>query len=389
MIATHNPKSLNPRLKQGPVSARLAGVPDYLLCSQHVVGPELFAAPANAADIREARQMAATAVFATSIPDLQDGRAKQLLLPWSGSYVAVTPLPSGKVMQQVHERARMMQEHPRLWAHMRTIQPVAAAANNHGDPVAEKGGRALLIEQRIWPLTGPVAGTLEAIFDCHGVLYSADVTGLQISSNYVQAGLPALTGIGGAVHVIERATGFTLPFALALEPFEQWQEGKMGGRGKAGVAVKDMIADEITANVRLHLLLQCSTAQQQAVIDALQSLTRIAGGTVWNAQAHSVTPETAQPPLRWIMPVQVTADPADGDLLDTFLDMRRQRPKQSGIVQSGFALLHEPRQQAMSRADGGLHAWAEPIFTAALLDMPLTQDGFWQRHQAKWGVWWE
>lgn len=388
MIATHNPKTFNPRLKQSPVVARLAGVPDYLLCSQHVAGRELFAASSNAADIREARQMAVTAAFATSIPELQDGRAKQLLLPWSGSYVAVTPLPSGKVMQQVHERARTMQEHPRLWAHMGTIQPVAAAANNHGDPVAEKGGRALLVEQRIWPLTGPVAGTLEAVFGCDGVLYSADVTGLQVSSNYVQAGLPAITAIGGAVHVIERATGIDLPFALALEPFSDWQEGKMGGRGKNAQAVKDMIVDEITANVRLHLLLQCPPEQQQAVIDALQSLTRIAGGAVWNAQAHSVTPETAQPPLRWVMPVQVTAA-ADGDLLDTMLDMRRQRPKQLGIVQSGFALLHEPRQQAMSRADNRLHAWAEPVFTAALLDMPLTQDGFWRRHEAKWVVCWK
>lgn len=387
MIATHNPKSLNPRLKQEPVSARLAGVPDYLLCSQHVAGQELFAAPSNAADIREARQMAATAVFATSTPELQDGRAKQLLLPWQSEYVAITPLPSGKVMQQVHERSRKMQDNPRLWAHMRTIQPVAAAANNHGDPVAEKGGRALLIAQHIHPLTGPVAGTPEAVFGCDAVLYSADVTSLQISSNYVQAGLPAITAIGGAVHVIERATGIDLPFTVALEPFSDWQEGKMGGRGKNAQAVKDMIVDEITANVRLHLLLQCQPAQQQAVIDALQSLTRIAGGAVWNAQAHSVTHSTIQPPLRWIMPVQVTA--ADRDLLDTMLDMRRQRPKQLGIVQSGFALLHEPRQQAMSRADNRLHAWAEPVFTAALLDMPLTQDGFWRRHEAKWGVWWE
>lgn len=339
MIATHNPKTLNPRLKQEPVLARLNDVPPHLLCSQHVAGPDLFAAPSNAADISAARELAATAAFAEAIPDLTDGRAKQLLLPWSGRYVAVTPLPSGKVMQQVHERARLLQEHPRLWAHMRTIQPVAAAANNHGDPVAAKGGRALLIAQHIYPLSGPVAGTPEAVFDCHGVLYSADVTGLQVSSNYVQCGLPAITGIGGAVHVIERATGFDLPFAVALEPFSDWQEGKMGVRGKAAAAVKDMIVDEITANVRLHLLLQCQPAQQQAVIDALQSLTRIAGGAVWNPQSHSVTPGTIQPPLRWIMPAPVTAA-ADGDLLDTMLAMRRQRPKQIGIVQCGFAFLH-------------------------------------------------
>ena len=162
----------------------------------------------------------------------------------------------------------------------------------------------------------------------------------------------------------------------------------MGGRGKAAAAVKDMVVDEITANVRIHLLLQCQPAQQQAVIDALQALTRIAGGAVWNAQAHSVTPGTIQPPLRWIMPVQVTAA-ADGDLLDTMLDMRRQRPKQIGIVQNGFAFLHEPRVQRMGRADGGLHAWAEPVFTAALLDMPLAAGGFWKRNQAKWGVWWD
>lgn len=391
-IATHNPKAFWPRMKQAPVSARLKGIPEYLLCSEHVQGAELFAAPSNAADMPKARAEAESSDFCTAIPDLQDGRLKQILLPWQGDYVAVTPLPSGKVMAEVHERATKLQASPKLWAHMRLIQPVAAAANNHGDPIARKGGRSLLVSQHIYPLSGPVADTPAYQFDCHGIMLVADITGLQISSNYVQAGLPAITAIGGAVHVVERATGLDLPFAVAITPFEDWQEGKITSRaklnGKRATAAKDMITEEITANTRIYLLVQCDQQHHLAIASALLSLNRIAGGTVWNAQTHVIRPDTQQPPMRWIMPARITAQ-AECDLLDTFLDIRRRRPVQMGIVQTGFAFLHEPHTtQAMARSDSKLHAWVEPIFSMANLDMPLTLEGFWYRREQHNLVWW-
>lgn len=391
MIATHNPKTFNPRLKQSPVIARLDAdkLPLHMLHSGNTTGNDLFAAPRNAADMSlaraEAMAKAQATNFETKIPDIEDGKLKQLLLPWQSEYVAITPLPSGKVMQQVHERARMMQEHPRLWAHMRLIQPVPAAANNHGDPIAAKAGRVLLVEQRTFPVA---AQDVDSTFGVHGVLLTADITGLQISSNYVQVGMPAITAVGGAVHVIERETGLSLPFAVSIDPFDRWNDGKMGGRRALdGSAVKDVVLDEITANTRILLLLECAPYDHAIVKNALQKLTRIAGGTLWNHTLSSIAPDTVQPPRRWIMPGTVI--PRDGrDMLESCLFLRRTEPADRALTQAGYAFLHEPRTQAMARNNGGLHAWAEPMFNMCRLQM-LDAGGFWRYKQNTAGCWWE
>ena len=387
MIATHNPKTFNPRLKQAPVIARLDAdkLPQQMLHSGNTIGNDLFAAPRNAADMSLARAQAEVGHFEAHIPDIQDGRIKQLMLPWRDDYVAITPLPSGKVMQQVHERARTMQEHPRLWAHMRLIQPVPAAANNHGDPIAAKAGRVLLIEQRTFPVA---AQDVDSTYGVHGVLLTADITGLQISSNYVQVGMPAITAIGGAVHVIERETGLSLPFAVSIDPFDRWNDGKMGGRRALdGSAIKDVVLDEITANTRLLLLLECAPRDHEIVKNALQKLTRIAGGTLWNHAVTSITPDAIQPPRRWIMPGTVI--PSEGlDMLAACVNYRRTEPADRALTQAGYAFLHEPRTQAMTRNNGGLHAWAEPMFNMCRLQI-LDAGGFWRYKQNTAGCWWE
>lgn len=387
MFATHNPKTLNSQLSQAPITATISSAPVHLLCSANVTGQNLWAAPCGgAAQIRVAREETQAMIDSGAdieivIPDLTDGRVKQLLLPYLGSYVALSPLPSGKVMRQVHERIKVMQvatasDGPFLYSYMRKIQINNMASNNHGDPVATSGGKVRLIKQTVFH----VSEQDPQPFPESGVLITADMTALQVSSNYVQAGLPAITAIGGAVHVIERATGLDLPFAVGFDAIDPslWITGKRGTNFKhPKKVVMALITDEITSNTKIYLFLRCPPQHAQAVIDAA-SLNRIGGGTVWNMTALAVTANKhLQPACRWLMPLHA-ATGEHSDVLDAMLEMRRENPATIGITQTGYALLHEPRQQAMSRADSKLHAWAEPVFSACHMHKDLTNQGFWQ-----------
>lgn len=383
MIATHNPKTFDSRLKQSGIRASIiADMPKHLLSSQSVVGLQYFAAPITAANITiERNAVAALAkdeVLPNEIPDVTDGRIKQVLLPTnSGNYVALTPVPSGKVMRQVHERIRVIgREEPRLYAHLRTVQLNPVGANNHGDPIGMSGGKILLIKHGILSTRGGYENQAPRT----GVLVSAEITNMQVSNNYVQAGLPPITAIGGAVHVIERATGLKIPFAVGFGAITEdaWKQAsrssKAEAKGKASIVLH---TDEITANAKIYLFLHCGKDDAAAVIQATQSLNRIAGGSVWNLTAQYLDAgDSLDAVCRWIMPMRLIAS-GDRDLLDEMIDLRRCRPVQSGIVQVGYALLEKPQERSMSRAENKLHAWAEPVFSACYLDAPLVENGFW------------
>ena len=403
MIATHNPKLLDARLKQPGIRVRLdpESLPAHLLSSATVDGADLFAAPISAAHIGAERAELAQALadespFLESIPALEDGRCKQVLLPWRGAYVAATPVPSGKVMDQICQRWRIMSDAGRsVIMYRRRVQPNPVAANNHGDPIASRGGVAWLVQQGIMP---PIARKEPSPpYPTEGVLITATLQNFNASSNYVQAGLPAITAIGGAVHALERETGTALPFAVGLSQIDPsgWTQGLVapyqGRASKKMKMSKTLVMDQISASAEIHLFLSCHFLWHSVVIKAASRLSKIAGGTLWNLKAQSITAENsaAQDHVRWIMPQSVTASPEDGDLLDTMLELRRLRPVQFGIVQSGFAFLHAPRQQQFSRSDNRLHVWAEPVFSGALLDHPLVPGGFWHRFERDNLVWWD
>lgn len=386
MIATHNPKTLNSKLKQAPICAVVAPAHPHFLHSGNVHGRELFAAAQNAADTKAARGMAENAgLVETSIPQPTDGKIKQLLLPYLDDYVALSPVPSLKIMDELYERTKELRESkqpPYLFSKKAIIQDSAVASNNHGDPVAAHGGKLWVISQHVYPVKPEKLLT----FSTDGVLITADVQGLQVSSNYVQSGMPAITAIGGLVHVLERQTGQKLSFAVGFGETHDTihQTAKKTGTVKGGKYTIDLNTEETTVNTMVYIFV--ATDNPAPVQDAAQKIKRIAGGTAWNITADPVTTEHQVPIVRWLNPLVVDTAP-HADTLYAYIEQKRTNPATTAIVQNGYVMLHEPFEHPYSRADSKMFAWAEPVHCMCSVEYAITS--LWQlKIRGNFLCWW-
>lgn len=353
MLATHSIKAINSRMQQSAIRAALTQQLPPETFSSQLLPVKYFAAPTNAADIRSFRELAEyensqqTPIdeIGTELPTIQDGRITQVLLPYANDYVSITPVCSLALMYAVNGAKLGRYE-------MQTLQPVIAAIGNHGDPVCAFKGYTKLINN--WLFKEPEVSTLQTPV----VLLTARCERIVLANGYITYGLPALTAIGGAVHVLERHTGFKIPFAFGLKNRNGFQDAKMGQRTdrehrtNTDSGKKVVFSHEVTANADIAIALKFEgLADAEKVIEACKLLQRLAGGQLFDVEAR-ITTEI--PGYNWYN------EPNDPYQCSTFDQFIHAVNKGYSLVQTGFALLEKPTSKKMARLNP--HAWAEPIF---------------------------
>lgn len=361
MIATHSNKAIDSRMKQTAIRARTT-VSSPAIFGSHLLPLTYFAAPFSAADIRDEREEAAEAnaqqlsldEIGIELPDIEDGRIKQLLVPYLNDYAAVTPVPSLAVMTALN--GEKLANH-----HWHCLQPVGAAASNHGDPIAAKRGFIKLQHNKC---TGDMySGRFHKSF----VLFTAYAQNINLSACYVSMGLPALTGIGGAVHVLERETGLSLSFGFGIKNIENLTHASRGTNShrtalKHQKAMPMVVSNEVTSNAEIAIIIACDDADKaQAIIAACDKLQRLCGGSLFKQQARFVS-NNDLPPYFWYAKFD---DFKSDDWNDHMTAINQRAAK---LVQTGYALLEQPAPKKLAR--NYPHAWAEPVFSLLKLNSP-------------------
>lgn len=402
MIGTHAPKMLNARLQQDAIRAMILGAPTNVVCSRNVaMERELWALPRNAAEMALERQEAeaATSNWEPSIPDIEDPRVKQVLLPgkfWrDGEYHAVSPLASCGVIHEVWRRVFARKLPHKKW----TVQPMAVALPNHGETLMRQSGSVTLLRRGIADIK---KGEWQGDFAC----LRARVEHTNISGGMLAVGWPALTAVGGFVHALERETGLDLEFALGLNRTE-WIAGvpkfPVDRRIRRQVSVKPGYStEEITGNLDLVLLLRYQNGgYDRALTAAARRMTRFSGGSMFDVR---VSTHRDEKPINAAYLIDATADVArlrksEGcDALDAALMMygldgewREDgwfQPRNGYTLNmSGYALLETPAQRQYAR-DGFLHVWAEPVFSL-VTQGPMSNAAWWRREKTEGGWLWK
>lgn len=352
MIATHSVKSLDSRLKQTAIRSKIT-MPIHGLLSSYLLNPlKFYAASKNAANIRVDRaaveQANADGVTVEDLgyvlPDIEDGRLKQVLLPYHDDYVAISPVPSLGIMDAINQ-ANVP------FYHRHTICSILAATTNHGDPVASSYGRIKLIKNNVLEQSN------ECLLDEKVVLITANCQDMNVSSCYVSTGLPALTGIGGFVHVIERNVGLHLPFGFGITNISE--RGSKLGKNTAKDTPNDkktipnLILNEINVNADIAIVLRVKNEDEaNLIIDTAKTMHRCAGGSMFNV---NVKYTNALPIFNWYQ--------SDDDLLklNDFEKMIESQKNGYKFIHSGYAFLENPTPRSKGRA--ALHAWGEPLFS--------------------------
>lgn len=384
-VATHSLKVLDSRNKQTAIRTELNDLGNRIFAS-HLLKTKVFASPFNAALIRDARAEAVQVnegniQFEKHIPRIEDGKLKQLLIPFQNDYLSITPSPNLHVIESLNKYRMAIHSY-----HKQCLQPVGAAITNHGDPLISFRGYLNLVRNWI-----PKYHPEKTKFNKPVILIQARCENMNVSSSYVSTGLPQLTAIGGFIHTIERALNIKLPFGFGIQFFKDVGTVKKGvavGRdsnSKSNAHKNVLFCDEITANTEIAFVLgACDSILLQQVKDFSKTMNRFSGGCLFDIRV-SMTDEVDG--YFWY---EADSDPTPLDqvkisdevdykhnlkpeFLDDYINWENENPAFSGflkctslnykLIQAGYALLNEPTVDPMARSESKLHAWAEPVFT--------------------------
>jgi hypothetical protein len=367
---------------------------------------EFWAAPNNAAEIKKFRELSESFTelnFNESLPDIEDTKLKQLLVPinWrNDEYVSVTPVTSMGLSFELFKRLHEANLPFKKWV----VQPNVSAMANHGDALLQMFGTIRLLmrsaktqEQSEW--RGDFV-KLEARFEK-----------MNISSGMVAVGFPAITAIGGLVHAIERRTNANIDFAIGFDNLE-WvsgvskntalktstgiKEGRV--KGRAGIKpVPSYSTEEIVANGKMVLLLK-SDYDLDEIANALKTVHRVAGGQLFDT---SISVEINAKPPSYSYLTDASSDMIDtGDSLQSALSLYgehghwengKYRYKKGGITftlnHSGYAFLEQPKQRKNSR-NNYPHVWSEAVFSCVKLSS-ASDDMFWSREVSGELIYWK
>ena len=398
MFGTHSVNILDARLKQDSVSARPIGkVPAELICSQTInLRREIWAMPINAAQIRQAMDALASDAppqYSESLPAFQDGRIKQVLLPYQGGYIAAAPVLSAGVCWEISRRTFHL---PRVtWA----VQPNAAARSNHTELLLKQGGNLELLKTRIVPYK-----PTRLDFYSETVLIQFSVTAANVAGGMGAVGIPAMAAVGGLVHALERGFGAEIEFAVGYCPdFNYTLTAQKGSNIHKSAAKNDrhklaVFTDEIKGGGQVALLLRSPKAGLTTFMKE-KPFNRFAGGAVFEYKAEvcngqeilaafvnddseelKSTMETdGKDALSAALKLYQTGLHRHGDMVEY-----KKFSKPRSINHSGYALLERPTERPNAR-EGYPAAWVEPVFTAVTLSDNIC---WWYRQESNNLVCW-
>ncbi|MDY0071843.1 MAG: hypothetical protein RBR77_04255 [Thauera sp.] len=385
MIATHIPKLINSRLKQPALCVPDVGpVPAGLLYSGSVqMRRKYWAAPSNAAQMRAAREMVASLMGRLpeySVPALQDGRAKQILLPrdWrADDYVAVTPVSHAGVLHEWH--CRLNDENLPYMNWM--VQPNTAAWSNHSELLLEQRGRLRLLQCPVMP---PAESDWRG--DFVQVTFRAESANL--SGGYMAAGWPAVSAVGGFVHVLERATGQNIDFAIGLRSAQMNMGVRKTVNDRGPDPKPDFVVEEVTGHIDVVLLLDGHDLDVIArTLAAPMAPRRFAGGSVHifdvavreNARAPAATYLHRLAVDEHDVMSAACREIASSGAWEVSRNGRSFKPNRGMVMltQVGYVLLSQPEQNQHARG-GYLHAWGEQVH-AIVQQGPMAESAWWRQ----------
>jgi hypothetical protein len=409
MLATHSSKIFNAKISQSAVRSRIIGsISKTLICSKNVrKKKEIWASPLNAAKIKEFMssnsENTCDETFQKLLPAIEAINLKQLLIPlnnWrDGDYIAVSPTTSLGLINEVFNRLKE-QNLPYLnWK----IQPNRMSLPNHGETLVSQGGIVRMLRRGI-------RQTEKSNWQGDFVQLSARCEKMNISSGMVAVGLPAITAIGGAIHAIERKTGFDIDFAIGLRNVQwifgvpkitTWNSGKDGRAISPNVLPSASYSkEEVCGNCHLVLLLK-SDGDLNIIADALSSLHKIAGGSLFDTEvtvninskpAIASYLQDASNHIASILNLKQDKDVLDAALenygLDgAWVDNKWTQLKNSHTLNhNGYAFLEKPNLRIGGR-ENYKHCWSEPVFTL-LKQSSMNKKCFWRRQSSNSGVVW-
>ncbi|MEW5288586.1 hypothetical protein ABW286_05240 [Erwinia papayae] len=411
MIATHSPKMFNARIKSPAISAKIEGhAPDSMVSSQTThMRRETWAAPANAADMKKWRETVAKLscdyALELCLPDITDPQLKQLLVPvdWRNDrYVSVTPVASMGVIHELYHRIYEQNLPHRKWI----IQPTPAAIANHGEALLLQRGVVRMLRRGPAKIT---QGSWRGDF----VQLTAHCEGMNISSGMVAVGFPAIAGIGGFIHSLERKIGQDIEFAFGIKSADwvsgvpkinvhRTSNGSSPGRVKGGkvTPAPGYSTEEIVANCEIVLLLK-TEADPMELRDILVNTHRLAGGRLFNINVSVITdgiPPNASYLIDASSDIERKRKKEGVDSLQAALEMYAMdgswidgewyQPRNGYTLnQTGYAFLERPVQRMATRGNYP-HAWAESIFSL-ITQGSMTESCWWSKNSNEAGIFWK
>ncbi|ALK35220.1 hypothetical protein [Burkholderia plantarii] len=415
MIATHAPKMMNARLQQAALRAQiLSAEMDVVSSATTNMRRRHWACPYNAADMAKVRiEIAETDLdsLRPSLPDITDGALKQILLPLDGwrenQYVTTTPVASMGLSHEVAQRLWEKWLPSTQWL----IQPVSTSLSNHGEMVMQAGGRLRLLRRGVARVSeSPAWGGNDDLVALTGHVESAN-----LASGLICLGFPAMTAIGGLLHGIERNTNQTLDFAFGMRDIEWKAPSKQAGKRNKYAEVSWMYSlDTMQGNGDFVLLIRGAT-DIEAVKAAVERVTRVAGGSIFEIDVSVIAPGDEIPRASFLLDAsrEIGRRAPDFDALDAALAAygrdgfyrdsfgrvayptdgfragysRWYQPANGySLNMTGYTWLETPQQRANARDDYP-HVWSEPVFSLVTQGC-LTDMAWWRRTASPAGVRW-
>ncbi|MFD2407426.1 hypothetical protein ACFSVK_19465 [Azorhizophilus paspali] len=241
---------------------------------------------------------------------------------------------------------------------------------------------------------------------------------MNVSGGMLSIGWPAITAIGGLVHAIERKTGEDLEFAFALEDVRRIASSLhtvsrgsntlpprgQGGRVRSGqvygfvTPTPGYKRDEIQANGHFSLFLR-GARDIDAVARELGAVTRLAGGSVFDASVTVVRPGAVFAAQAFLIDAssELQRRAPEIDALDAALaaygrdgswtDGQWFQPRNGYTINAtGYAWLEEPQRRENVRGNYP-HVWSESAFSL-VTQGGLTSAAWWRRHAGPYGIRW-
>lgn len=392
MIATHTPKYFNARVKNEAICSRIENVAEYLVCSKNVsMRKELWACPLNSANMKKTRAEIEALEDGSEVeaylPNITDPKVKQLLLPFDGDYISVSPVPSVGLLNELFNRLREQ----RIHNYKHIIQPNLLALANHGEGLLSQAGFIRALRRGVFRVD-------KKEYKDNFVQLTANCQSMNISNGMVAIGFPAITAIGGLVHSIERKIGKDILFSIGLKKCN-WKKGIEKSVAVVGKKVSNvLVTDEVKANADIVILLKTDDVNDlESIAKELKGVTRICGGSLFNENVSIIKngmPDYASYLYDCSFNLKATNEK---DVLQVALDFyasdRKEvdgKLKATGnnytLNQTGYALLETPTERNNSR-NGYKHAWVEPVFSL-VAQTDMCNLAWWVRSQDEQGVFW-
>ena len=325
-----------------------------------------WASPNDAANYKKAKELAASTVFMNSeFPTELSAFETQLFLRHGSSHILHTPTMGCALVDAV--TAAFATTSLGVWVAMEST-PVAIA--NHGEVLVNwKGKVKSLTSNRVEYQAIHQAFKPTMPLYVYGTLQSYNA-----NAGLITIGVPAITAITGAVENIRLKAGIeeNIPFAFGVANNKWNLTSKKGAEtyqnsGKAASVI--LHETEKSGNCDFCLVLDAKDSSLDELAKAINSLQKIAGGSVFNLNITQVPPKKG---YQWLARLDKYQDDKIAQVLQRYAE------KRSMPMLVGYRLLQAPSSKSGLRNSDYLHAYSEGIYApVTYMQSPV----FWQYQQ--------